>query len=76
MSGGVVSTTSLQTALQLRVGCCPGKTTLVHYILTAQHGMRVAVIMNEFGEEQGLEEEMLSQPQVPRSTPLLTAVPS
>ncbi|HEX8603853.1 MAG TPA: GTP-binding protein, partial [Pseudoduganella sp.] len=27
-----------------------GKTTLLNHILTAQHGMRVAVIENEFGE--------------------------
>ena len=36
----------------------------MHYILTARHGMRIAVIMNEFGEEQGLEQEMLNRPQV------------
>lgn len=41
-----------------------GKTTLVHYILKADHGFRVAVIMNEFGEEQGLEKEMLTQSEV------------
>jgi len=27
-----------------------GKTTLLNHILTAQHGMRIAVIENEFGE--------------------------
>lgn len=27
-----------------------GKTTLVNHILTAQHGHRIAVIENEFGE--------------------------
>lgn len=27
-----------------------GKTTLVNYILTAEHGMRIAVIENEFGD--------------------------
>ncbi|RLN45035.1 hypothetical protein BBJ28_00014643 [Nothophytophthora sp. Chile5] len=32
-----------------------GKTTLLKYILTAQHGKRIAVIENEFGEEIGVE---------------------
>jgi G3E family GTPase len=41
-----------------------GKTTLVHYILRADHGMKIAVVMNEFGEEQGLEKDMLFQQQV------------
>lgn len=27
-----------------------GKTTLLNYILTAQHGKKIAVIMNEFGD--------------------------
>ena len=39
-----------------------GKTTLVHHILTAQHGYRIAVIVNEFGEELGIEQP---QPQTP-----------
>ncbi|CAG9461761.1 unnamed protein product [Pedinophyceae sp. YPF-701] len=32
-----------------------GKTTLVNYILTADHGLKIAVIMNEYGQEQGIE---------------------
>ncbi|GLC33940.1 hypothetical protein PLESTB_000820300 [Pleodorina starrii] len=32
-----------------------GKTTLVRHILTADHGYRIAVILNEFGEDVGIE---------------------
>lgn len=41
-----------------------GKTTLVHSILKGQHGLKIAVIMNEFGEEQELEKEMFFQTEV------------
>mmetsp|Transcript_3340 Transcript_3340/g.8417 ORF Transcript_3340/g.8417 Transcript_3340/m.8417 type:complete len:549 (+) Transcript_3340:1-1647(+) len=40
-----------------------GKTTLVNYILTAQHGFRIAVIMNEFGEEVGIESALVQEPE-------------
>ena len=36
-----------------------GKTTLVDRILTAQHGYRVAVILNEIGDEKGIEKALL-----------------
>ena len=36
-----------------------GKTTLVNYILTAKHGYRIAVILNEFGEDTGIESSLL-----------------
>lgn len=38
-----------------------GKTTLVNFILKAQHGKRIAVILNEFGEELGIERAMINQ---------------
>lgn len=38
-----------------------GKSTLVNYILSAQHGKRIAVILNEFGEEIGVERAMINE---------------
>lgn len=34
---------------------------LVNYILNAQHGKRIAVILNEFGEEVGVERAMINE---------------
>lgn len=34
---------------------------LVNYILNAQHGKRIAVILNEFGEEIGVERAMINE---------------
>lgn len=39
-----------------------GKTSLLQYILNAQHGWRIAVIMNEFGESIGAMERDLITP--------------
>lgn len=39
-----------------------GKTTLVKHVLTAKHGQRVAVILNELGDEAGLEASMVLPP--------------
>lgn len=36
-----------------------GKTTLVNYVLTARHGYRIAVIVNEFGMELGMERALV-----------------
>lgn len=33
-----------------------GKTTLLQYILQEQHGIKIAVLMNEFGESNDLYE--------------------
>ncbi|KAL2546638.1 Cobalamin biosynthesis CobW-like protein [Forsythia ovata] len=38
-----------------------GKSTLVNYILRGQHGKRIAVILNEFGEEIGVERAMINE---------------
>ncbi|CAN0870935.1 Zinc-regulated GTPase metalloprotein activator 1 [Linum grandiflorum] len=38
-----------------------GKSTLVSYILNAKHGKRIAVILNEFGEEIGVERAMINE---------------
>ncbi|KAG7287896.1 hypothetical protein NEMBOFW57_007413 [Staphylotrichum longicolle] len=35
-----------------------GKTTLLNYILTAEHGKRIAVIMNEFGDSLDIEKSL------------------
>jgi G3E family GTPase len=40
-----------------------GKTTLLNYILTAQHGKRIAIIENEFGEV-GIDGDLLRQNQL------------
>ncbi|XP_024377296.1 uncharacterized protein [Physcomitrium patens] len=37
-----------------------GKTTLVNYILNEKHGRRIAVILNEFGDELGIEKAMVN----------------
>ncbi|CAH9115859.1 unnamed protein product [Cuscuta epithymum] len=37
-----------------------GKSTLINYILSAQHGKKIAVILNEFGEELGVERAMIN----------------
>lgn len=37
-----------------------GKTTLLRHIMTAQHGLRIAIIENEFGSETGIEASILS----------------
>ena len=36
-----------------------GKTTLVNYVLNADHGYRVAVILNDFGASLGVEKMLV-----------------
>lgn len=38
-----------------------GKLQLINYILSAQHGKKIAVILNEFGEELGVERAMINE---------------
>ncbi|KAK9277365.1 hypothetical protein L1049_006907 [Liquidambar formosana] len=38
-----------------------GKSTLVNFILNSHHGKRIAVILNEFGEEIGVERAMINE---------------
>lgn len=38
-----------------------GGIQLVNYILNSQHGKRIAVILNEFGEEIGVERAMINE---------------
>ncbi|KAL9271975.1 Zinc-regulated GTPase metalloprotein activator 1-like protein [Drosera capensis] len=38
-----------------------GKSTLVNYVLNSQHGKRIAVILNEFGDELGVERAMINE---------------
>ena len=39
---------------------CPAL-QLVNYVLTAQHGKRIAVILNEFGAELDIERALVSE---------------
>ncbi|XP_021756980.1 COBW domain-containing protein 1-like isoform X2 [Chenopodium quinoa] len=38
-----------------------GKSTLVNYIINSEHGKKIAVILNEFGEELGVERAMINE---------------
>ncbi|KAK1814622.1 hypothetical protein LTR12_011009 [Friedmanniomyces endolithicus] len=54
-----------------------GKTTLLNYILTAHHGKKIAVILNEFGNSTDLEQTSLSitQPSSPQSAAVAAWLP-
>ncbi|KAL9226159.1 hypothetical protein vseg_002003 [Gypsophila vaccaria] len=61
------SVNQLPTADEVSVGVTvitgylgAGKSTLVNHILETQHGKRIAVILNEFGEEIGVERAMIN----------------
>ena len=41
-----------------------GKTTLVNYILTAKHGYRCAVLLNEIGDTADAEKALIREPEV------------
>ena len=44
-----------------------GKTTLVNYILTAKHGYRCAVLLNEIGDTADIEKALVKEPEVGRT---------
>lgn len=64
-----ISDITLVRTLEAKPHCCQdpagflgaGKSTLVRHILTAQHGRRIAVIVNEFGEELGIERAIVNE---------------
>ena len=62
--GGLVNSSKTRCQSPHPLPCCAGKTTLVHKILTGDHGLKIAVFMNEFAEEQDLERQMLSRHEV------------
>ncbi len=41
-----------------------GKTTLVNHILTAKHGYRCAVLLNEIGDTADIEKALVREPEV------------
>lgn len=41
-----------------------GKTTLVNHILTAKHGYRCAVLLNEIGDTADIEKALIKEPEV------------
>ncbi|KAL5722955.1 hypothetical protein ACHQM5_006409 [Ranunculus cassubicifolius] len=52
----------MQNAVTIIIGYLgSGKSTLVNYILNAQHGKKIAVILNEFGDEIGVERAMINE---------------
>lgn len=41
-----------------------GKSTLINYILKAQHGCRCAVLLNEIGDSADVERALIKEPEV------------
>lgn len=41
-----------------------GKTTLINYILTQNHGYRCAVLLNEFADSADIEKALIKEPEV------------
>eukprot|EP01111_Echinosteliopsis_oligospora_P013942 TRINITY_DN5142_c0_g1_i2.p1 TRINITY_DN5142_c0_g1~~TRINITY_DN5142_c0_g1_i2.p1 ORF type:complete len:371 (+),score=73.10 TRINITY_DN5142_c0_g1_i2:19-1131(+) len=60
-SSTTVSSASKKVPVSLITGFLgAGKTTLLNYVLTENHGKRIAVIQNEFGEAVGVETAMVT----------------
>lgn len=47
-----------------------GKTTLVNHILTAKHGYRCAVLLNEIGDTADIEKALVREPEGQEAAPL------
>ena len=45
-----------------------GKTTLVNHVLTAKHGYRCAVLLNEIGDSADVERALVKEPEVGRQS--------
>lgn len=43
-----------------------GKTTLLNFILTAKHGYRCAVLLNEIADSADIERALVKEPEVRR----------
>ncbi|KAI1484706.1 CobW/HypB/UreG, nucleotide-binding domain-containing protein [Biscogniauxia mediterranea] len=56
---GLAQETSIKVPITIVTGYLgAGKTTLLNYILTARHGKKIAVIMNEFGDSLDIEKSL------------------
>lgn len=63
--GAVLASSRPPVPVTLITGCLgAGKSTLINRILTTQHGLRCAVVMNEYGESADMEKALIKEPEV------------